>query len=147
MQNTKMCIWLSAIWNNKIFSWQYLYRQKRYRWSLDEPKQSIKDIVEFNNKSRPRATEGKDKKRYLRKCVSSLIKVEDWWFQKWNISNKRNIGNRLKVLTPKHMFQRLLIALAQMKAGNTSKDLLNKIQLTERFTKRYSKLIVFALIK
>ena len=57
------------------------------------------------------------------------------------------MGNRLKILTPKHMFQRLLIALAQIKAGNTSKHLLKEIQLTERFTKRYSKLIVFVLRK
>ena len=57
------------------------------------------------------------------------------------------MGNRLKILTPKHMFQILLIALAQIKAGNTSKHLLNEIQLTERFTKRYSKLIVFVLRK
>ena len=34
--------------------------------------------------------------------------------------------NILKILTPKHM-QRLSIALAQVKAGNTSKKLLNEI--------------------
>ena len=34
--------------------------------------------------------------------------------------------NILKILTPKHM-QRLPIALAQVKAGNTSKKLLNEI--------------------
>ena len=34
----------------------------------------------------------------------------------------------LKILTPKQMLQRLLIALAQVKAGNTSKNLLNEIR-------------------
>ena len=34
----------------------------------------------------------------------------------------------LKVLTPKQMFQRLQIALAQVKAGNTSENLLNKFR-------------------
>ena len=32
-----------------------------------------------------------------------------------------------KLLTPKQMFQRLPMTLAQVKAGNTSEDVLNKI--------------------
>ena len=32
----------------------------------------LKNIVEFNNKSRSRTIEGKDKKRYLGKCICSL---------------------------------------------------------------------------
>ena len=34
---------------------------------------------------------------------------------------------RLKLLTPKQVLQRITIALAQVKAGNTSENLLNKI--------------------
>ena len=34
----------------------------------------------------------------------------------------------LKILTPKQMIQRLPIALAQVKAGNNSKNLLNEIR-------------------
>ena len=34
----------------------------------------------------------------------------------------------LKMLTPKQMLQRLPIALAQVKAGNTSENLLNEIR-------------------
>ena len=37
-------------------------------------------------------------------------------------------GKRLKILTPKQMLQRLPIALAQVKAGNNSENLLNKIR-------------------
>ena len=37
-------------------------------------------------------------------------------------------GKRLKVLTPKQMLQRLPIALAQIKSGSTSENLLNKIR-------------------
>ena len=36
--------------------------------------------------------------------------------------------SNLKILTPKQMLQRLPIALAQVKAGNTSENLLNKIR-------------------
>ena len=37
-------------------------------------------------------------------------------------------GERLKILTPKQMLQRLPIALAQIKAGNNSESLLNEIR-------------------
>ena len=37
-------------------------------------------------------------------------------------------GEDLKILTPKQMLQRLPIALAQVKAGNPSRNLLNEIR-------------------
>ena len=37
-------------------------------------------------------------------------------------------GTGLKILTPKQMLQRFPIALAQIKAGNNSKSLLNEIR-------------------
>ena len=37
-------------------------------------------------------------------------------------------GAGLKILTPKQMLQRLPIALAQVKAGNNSENLLNEIR-------------------
>ena len=37
-------------------------------------------------------------------------------------------GKGLKILSAKQMLQRLLIALAQVKAGNTSENLLNEIR-------------------
>ena len=40
---------------------------------------------------------------------------------------KAKYGNGLKILTSKQMLQRLPIALAQLKAGNTSEDVLNEI--------------------
>ena len=41
---------------------------------------------------------------------------------------KEQEGTRLKILTPKQMLQRLPIALAQVKAGNNSENLLNGIR-------------------
>ena len=41
---------------------------------------------------------------------------------------KANIGKELKILTPKQMLQRLLIALAQVKAGNISQNLIIEIR-------------------
>ena len=42
--------------------------------------------------------------------------------------HKAKYGERLKILTPKQMLQRLPIALVQLKAGNTSEKLLNEIK-------------------
>ena len=41
---------------------------------------------------------------------------------------KTKQGIRLKILTPKQILQRLPIALAQLKAGNNSENLLNEIR-------------------
>ena len=41
---------------------------------------------------------------------------------------KEQEGTGFKILTPKQMFERLPIALAQVKAGNNSESLLNEIR-------------------
>ena len=51
------------------------------------------------------------------------IKIESRGF-----SDKVSDHSNLKVLIPKQMLQRLPTALAQVKAGNTSENLLNEIQ-------------------
>ena len=43
-------------------------------------------------------------------------------------SHPSDLAMRLKILSPKQMLQRLPIALAQAKAGNTSENLLNEIR-------------------
>ena len=42
-------------------------------------------------------------------------------------------GEGLKILTPKQMLQRLPIALAQVKSGNTSENFLNEIRQVTYF--------------
>ena len=42
--------------------------------------------------------------------------------------NKQQKSKRIKILNPKKMLQRLPITLAQVKAGNTSENLLNEIR-------------------
>ena len=48
--------------------------------------------------------------------------------QNYNAKQNETKGKGLKILTPKQMIQRLPIALAQVKAGNNSENLLNEIQ-------------------
>ena len=47
---------------------------------------------------------------------------------KYDAKQNETKGKGLKILTPKQMFQRLPIALAQVKAGNNSESLLNEIR-------------------
>ena len=47
---------------------------------------------------------------------------------KTKAKNNTTEGKGLKILTPKQMLQRVPIALAQIKAGNNSQNLLNKIR-------------------
>ena len=47
---------------------------------------------------------------------------------RYKTKQNKTEGKRLKILTPKQMLQRLPIALAQVKAGNNSENLLNKIR-------------------
>ena len=47
---------------------------------------------------------------------------------KYNEKKNETEGKGLKILTPKQMLQRLPIALAQVKDGNNSEKLLNKIR-------------------
>ena len=44
------------------------------------------------------------------------------------LNKMKTKGKGLKILTPKQMIQRLPIALAQLKAGNNSENLLNEIR-------------------
>ena len=46
----------------------------------------------------------------------------------YNAKQNETKGKGLKILTPKQMLQRLPIALPQVKAGNNSENLLNKIR-------------------
>ena len=55
---------------------------------------------------------------------NSRIRSEAIYKSKQN----KTTGTELKILTPKQMFQRLPIALPQVKAGNNSESLLNEIR-------------------
>ena len=59
------------------------------------------------------------------------FKRKNYWFFRYyylllsEAKHKAKYGSGLKILTSKQMFQRKPIALAQVKAGNTSENLLN----------------------
>ena len=55
--------------------------------------------------------------------LNVLINILQWYL--W--LNMYHFIERLEILTPKHVLQRLPIALAQVKADNTFENLLNEI--------------------
>ena len=64
--------------------------------------------------------------------------------------NKITKGTGLKILTPKQMLQRSPIALAQIKAGNNSENLLNEIRKIAYFlyqSKQITKKVYNNIIK
>ena len=61
----------------------------------------------------------------LYKARKEAIKFYDDYSMVSEAKTKATKRTGLKILTPKQMLQRLPIALAQVKAGNNSKSLLN----------------------
>ena len=64
----------------------------------------------------------------LHKARNEAIKFYDDYSLMSEAKTKATKGTGLKTLTPKQMLQRLPIALAQVKAGNNSENLLNEIR-------------------
>ena len=91
----------------------------------------LKVFEEFNDKSRPRTIEGKTKKINTLESVSAFYEGRELIlnvFRSGIVPKEETQGKELKILTPKQMLQGLPIALAQVKAGNTSANLLNEIR-------------------
>ena len=81
----------------------------------------------------------KDKSQERKKTINNIKNLHNSREEVAHIFNdyaknmSRNIydlkqGTGLKILTPKQMLQRVPIALAQIKAGNNSKSLINEIR-------------------
>ena len=85
----------------------------------------IENLVEFNNKSRPKNKEGKDEKRDTYESAYTFYEGRELTlnaFKSAIFPIKATQVERLKIITLKQTLQRLPIALAQVKAGNTSEN-------------------------
>ena len=94
---------------------------------LKDMKIKLEYILSFNNKTKPKSDENKNKKKdvFDKKLYESREMLLNA-FKKGLFPLKSTKGTGLKILTSKQMLQRLRIALAQVKAGNNSENLLNK---------------------
>ena len=91
----------------------------------------LENIMNFSNKSRPRSKKEKDKKQNAFDSINTLYEGRELIlnaFRSGIFPMKEKKGKGIKILTPKQIIQRLQFALAQVKAGNTSENLLNKIR-------------------
>ena len=90
---------------NKVKIGRKTYEQEKVITNLENFYQSREEVFNFF-------------KDYTKMMIDSKYKAKQ----------DETKGTRLKILTPKQMLQRLLIALAQVKAGNNSETLLNEIR-------------------
>ena len=87
-------------------------------------------ILSFNNKDRPKNKDDKNKRNAFN-TAKNVYEGRDLVinaFKSELFPLKSTTGTGLKILTPKQILQRLPIALAQVKAGNNSENLLNEIR-------------------
>ena len=91
----------------------------------NEADQEQSDLVEYvlnlDQKARPKNKDDK-KNIYILNTAQNLYGGRELF------PLKSTTGTGLKILTPKKMFQRLPIAIAQVKAGNNSDSLSNEIR-------------------
>ena len=92
----------------------------------------MNNIIDFNSSTKPKSKADKKKKNDTLESVNNLYRGQELVLNafKSGIFPKpsKDKGLTPKILTPKQTHQRLPIALAQVKAGNTSGNLLNKIR-------------------
>ena len=91
-------------------------------------------IKDFANTTKPRNPELKELKKDVLNSALALLEGRDMLYKEFEsrifLSSEESLqeGEGLKTLTPNQMLKRLPIALAQLKAGNNSESLLNKIR-------------------
>ena len=131
-------------WKEKIKQKDFIYRLNKYKYNfhqfetiwtfveniytgkitLDEAKIQITKKLNQNTKKIR-------KKRNTFDSVNALYEGRELTLnalKSWIFSTNETQGKGLKILSPKQMLQRLPIALAQVKVGNTSWNLLNEIR-------------------
>ena len=103
--------------------------------TINKADQEQADLLEyisnFNNKARPKNKDDKKNKRNVFNTAKNLSEGRELVIKAFKsrlFQLKSTTGTGLKVLIPKQMLQRLPIVLAQVKAGNNSENLLNKIR-------------------
>ena len=88
-------------------------------------------LLHFDSKTKPKSKKEKKRKNDVFDSVKSLYKGRELVINAFRgglFPLKSTTVTGLKILTPKQMLQRLPIPLAQVKAGNNSKSLLNEIR-------------------
>ena len=103
-------------------------------------------MVKFNNKARPKTKEGKPRKQNTFNALYEGRELTANVFIRGIFPIKEKQGKRLKASTLKKMHQRLQIAFAQVKADNTTENLLNEIKQIIYFPYKAKEIIKIYII-
>ena len=114
------------------FDFQQFKTIRSFGDSIDNDKINIKEVKKkqnnlFESKGRPKSKKDKGKKQNTLDSIDTLYEDRGLIlnaFRSGIFPMEEKHGKGLKTLTPKQMLQRLSIALGQLKAGNTSKNLI-----------------------
>ena len=133
-----------------------IYEGKTTRKEADEYQTHLlAEIMDFRKNTKPRSQEKKQENEIVLKnlynCFEGREKILEGFESKIFLTKSKSAGilnpdpSKLKILTHKQMLQRLPIALAQVKAGNNSENLLNGIRQivysfyqSKEITKKYT---------
>ena len=107
--------------------------------SLEEADDDLSNLIDetkiFKQKTRPQNNNKKQEKEIVLENLHKFYNAREmvlYGFKSkiFSIKSKGSglLNSKLKILTPKQMLKRLPIALAQIKVGNNSENLLNKIR-------------------
>ena len=117
------CIWTT----NKIKRWCWyfstIYKTKRISWKIKK-ELTLKNAIILLNGRQKFLNVFESGIFQIRKQEKGLTSISDCVARVAEVSNNK----QPKILNPAQMLQRLPIALAQVKAGNTSSNLLNEIR-------------------
>ena len=103
-------------------------RKIRINQADQEQADLVQYVLNFNNKARPKNRDDKKKILNTAKNLYGGRELVINAFTSGLFPLKSTTETGLKILTIKQLLQRLLIALAQVKAGNNSESLLNEIR-------------------
>ena len=110
----------------------YIYNRKITLEEADEDQSDLADeINNFIKETKPKDDEKKQEKKLLKKTreiVLNGFKSKIFLTKSTGTGILNTDNSKLKMLTPKQMLQRLPIALAQVKVGNNSENLLNEMR-------------------
>ena len=120
----------------------------------------MNEIRNFIDKTRPQNDKKKQEKEIAFKSLHNFFEAREILLNGFDSRifsiKSKGLGllnsdqSKLKILTPKQMFKRLPITLSQVKAGNNSENLLNKMrQIVYSFyqSKKIAKKIYNKIIK
>ena len=97
--------------------------QAEFKWNLSEIKKGNK-----KDRSKEQKIHYKKLKCFTKQVTVLLNFFDNYFSMVFEVKLKATKGRGIKILTPEQMLQRLPRALAQVKAGNNSENLLNEFR-------------------